>query len=52
MAEIKGTASKKSKRQDSSADADPDSSDVEYLVDVSVGGQTLSLDFDTGSADL
>lgn len=36
-----------------SATATPsDSYDSEYLVPVSVGGQTLNLDFDTGSADL
>jgi len=39
-----------SKRQDGSAPASPTGD--EYLVPVSVGGQTLNLDFDTGSADL
>jgi len=39
------------KRQDSAAPASP-SDGVEYLVPVSVGGQTLNLDFDSGSADL
>ncbi|RDW62222.1 putative aspartic proteinase [Coleophoma cylindrospora] len=39
------------KRQDSSATASP-AGGVEYLVPVSVGGQTLNLDFDTGSSDL
>lgn len=39
------------KRQDSSAPASP-SDGVEYLVPVTVGGQSLNLDFDTGSADL
>lgn len=32
--------------------ASPESNDAEYLVPVSIGGQTLNLDFDTGSADL
>uniref|UniRef100_A0A0D6R3Y9 Peptidase A1 domain-containing protein n=1 Tax=Araucaria cunninghamii TaxID=56994 RepID=A0A0D6R3Y9_ARACU len=32
--------------------ATPEQYDVEYLCPVSVGGQTLNLDFDTGSADL
>jgi hypothetical protein len=39
------------KRQDGSATATP-SDGVEYLVPVSVGGESLNLDFDTGSADL
>lgn len=30
----------------------PTSGDVEYLSPVSIGGQTLNLDFDTGSSDL
>lgn len=29
-----------------------DSNNVEYICPVSIGGQTLNLDFDTGSADL
>lgn len=32
--------------------ANPESGDVSYLCSVNIGGQTLSLDFDTGSADL
>lgn len=39
------------KRQDSSAAA-TSAGGVEYLVPVNVGGQTLNLDFDTGSSDL
>lgn len=39
------------KRQDGSATAVPNQG-VEYLVSTSVGGQSLNLDFDTGSADL
>lgn len=33
-------------------DATPEESDSEYLCPVDVGGTTLNLDFDTGSADL
>lgn len=40
------------KRQDGSAPASPDSNNVEYTVPVTIGGQELNLDFDTGSADL
>lgn len=32
--------------------ANPEQYDESYLCPVSVGGQTLNLDFDTGSADL
>lgn len=32
--------------------ASPEASDVAYLCPVTIGGQTLNLDFDTGSADL
>jgi aspergillopepsin I len=32
--------------------ATPEQYDAEYLCPVSIGGQTLNLDFDTGSADL
>jgi aspergillopepsin I len=32
--------------------ADPEPNESEYLSPVSIGGQTLHLDFDTGSADL
>jgi hypothetical protein len=37
---------------DGSVTATPDASDLEYLSPVSIDGQTLTLDFDTGSADL
>lgn len=30
----------------------PENNDLEYLTPVNVGGTTLNLDFDTGSADL
>ena len=32
--------------------ASPEANDSEYLVPVTIGGQTMNLDFDTGSADL
>lgn len=32
--------------------ATPEAGDVEYLAPVTIGGQTLNLDFDTGSSDL
>jgi aspergillopepsin I len=40
------------KRQDSTVTATPDSNDVEYVVPVTIGGENLNLDVDTGSADL
>lgn len=40
------------KRQDGSVTATPAAQDVEYICPVTIGGQTLNLDFDTGSADL
>lgn len=40
------------KRQDGTVPAKPDSQNVEYICEVTIGGQTLNLDFDTGSADL
>jgi hypothetical protein len=39
------------KRQDGSVPAHPDGG-VEYLVPVTIGGEPLNLDFDTGSSDL
>lgn len=38
--------------QSGSVTANPEQYDESYLCPVSVGGQTLQLDFDTGSADL
>ncbi len=35
-----------------SVPAIPEESDIAYLCKVNIGGQTLNLDFDTGSADL
>ncbi|KAL9105890.1 MAG: hypothetical protein Q9227_009001 [Pyrenula ochraceoflavens] len=37
---------------DGTVTASPDGGDEEYLCPVTIGGQTLNLDFDTGSADL
>jgi hypothetical protein len=37
---------------DSTVTATPEQYDSEYLCPVTIGGQTLNLDFDTGSADL
>ena len=37
---------------DGTVTATPEQYDSEYLCPVSIGGQTLNLDFDTGSSDL
>ena len=37
---------------DGSVAASPGQYDEEYLCSVTIGGQTLNLDFDTGSSDL
>jgi aspergillopepsin I len=37
---------------DGSVSATPEAYDQEYLSPVTIGGQTLNLDFDTGSSDL
>ena len=37
---------------DGTVTASPEEYDSEYLCPVTVGGQTLNLDFDTGSSDL
>lgn len=37
---------------DGTVTASPEEYDAEYLCPVSVGGQTLNMDFDTGSSDL
>ncbi|KAK6429558.1 hypothetical protein LTR95_014294 [Oleoguttula sp. CCFEE 5521] len=41
-----------SEQENGEVSATPESNESEYLSPVSVGGQTLNLDFDTGSADL
>ena len=47
-ADVKAAAA----NNDGSVTATPESYDSEYLCPVSIGGQTLNLDFDTGSSDL
>lgn len=42
----------KAAQGDGSVAAIPEEGDVEYLSPVEIGGQTVNLDFDTGSADL
>lgn len=42
----------KAAQGDGSVAATPEDGDVEYLSPVEIGGQTVNLDFDTGSADL
>ena len=37
---------------DGTVSANPEEYDSEYLSPVTIGGQTVNLDFDTGSADL
>ncbi|TAQ84514.1 hypothetical protein B7494_g7154 [Chlorociboria aeruginascens] len=49
LAALKGKSLKK--RQDGTVTATPNDGE-EFLCPVSIGGQTLNLDFDTGSADL
>lgn len=38
--------------EDGEVSANPEENEIEYLSPVSIGGQTLNLNFDTGSADL
>lgn len=45
-------ASVKAAADRGSATTTPEANDMEYLTPVNVGGTTLNLDFDTGSADL
>jgi hypothetical protein len=45
-------ASVKAAADSGSATTTPENNDVEYLTPVKIGGTTLNLDFDTGSADL
>jgi aspergillopepsin I len=44
--------SRAAQAQDGTVSATPEQFDSEYLSPVSIGGQTVNLDFDTGSADL
>lgn len=43
---------KNSSGQDGEVAATPEENDTEYLAPVSIGGQKVNLDFDTGSSDL
>jgi hypothetical protein len=47
-----GTTSNAAATEKGSVDANPQQNDSEYLSPVVIGGQTLNLDFDTGSSDL
>ena len=47
-ADVKAAAA----NNDGTVTANPEAYDSEYLCPVSIGGQTLMLDFDTGSSDL
>ena len=47
-ADVKAAAA----NNDGTVTATPEEYDEEYLCPVSIGGQTLNLDFDTGSDDL
>ena len=49
---VKAAASKAAATDDGTVAASPEQFDQAYLEPVSIGGQTLNLDFDTGSSDL
>jgi len=49
---LKAAATAQADAQEGSVEAIPTAYDEEYLTPVTVGGQTLNLDFDTGSSDL
>ena len=49
---VKAAASKAAATDDGTVTASPEQYDQAYLEAVSIGGQTLNLDFDTGSSDL
>ena len=51
-AQVNAAASKAAGTNDGTVAANPEQYDQAYLEPVSVGGQTLNLDFDTGSSDL
>ena len=51
-ANVNAAASKAADTNDGTVTANPEEYDQAYLESVSVGGQTLNLDFDTGSSDL
>ena len=49
---VSAAASKAAQTDDGTVVANPAQYDSEYIESVSIGGQTLNLDFDTGSSDL
>ena len=49
---VKAAAINATRYDDGSVATTPTANDEEYLTPVSIGGQTLNLDFDTGSSDL
>lgn len=51
-AKVDAAASKAAGTNDGTVPANPEQYDQAYLEAVTVGGQTLNLDFDTGSSDL
>ena len=51
-AKVDAAASKAAGTDDGTVAANPEQYDQAYLEPVTIGGQTLNLDFDTGSSDL
>lgn len=51
-ASVNAAASAAAGTDDGTVTANPEQYDQAYLESVSIGGQTLNLDFDTGSSDL
>lgn len=51
-AKVDAAASAAAATDDGTVTANPEQYDQAYLESVTVGGQTLNLDFDTGSSDL
>jgi len=49
---VKAAAAKAAATDDGTVSATPEQYDQAYLEPVSIGGQTVQLDFDTGSSDL
>lgn len=50
--EASGSSSTEAAGEVGSVTATPEQDDVEYLAPVTIGGQTINLDFDSGSSDL